>query len=130
LAVAVPTTANPHTTAWDAWHRRHAQRSCPGWACSSPTEARWPAPAFATPSPYEASPCDPSSLLARQRDAADRRRHIVTITPKGTKLLAEVDAILAGTDDDLFAALTPDERTQLERLLEKVADTELCGEKY
>ncbi|WP_405064451.1 MarR family winged helix-turn-helix transcriptional regulator [Kribbella sp. NBC_01505] len=69
-------------------------------------------------------------LLTRQRDAADRRRHIVTITPKGTKTLAQVDAILAGTDDDLFAALTPGERAQLERLLEKVADTELCGENY
>ena len=69
-------------------------------------------------------------LLARQRDAADRRRHIVTITPEGTKTLAEVDAILGGADDDLFAALTPNERTQLERLLEKVADTEICAEKY
>ncbi|MEV6347141.1 MarR family transcriptional regulator [Actinoplanes sp. NPDC051851] len=68
-------------------------------------------------------------LLARRRDPADRRRHVVTITPEGTSALTEVDAILNGADDDLFAALSLDERAQLERLLEKVADSEGC-EKY
>lgn len=69
-------------------------------------------------------------LLARQRDPADRRRHVVTITPEGTAALAEADAILGGADDDLFGALTPAERAELERLLEKVTDTDNCGEKY
>ncbi|MFI6066555.1 MarR family winged helix-turn-helix transcriptional regulator [Micromonospora sp. NPDC051227] len=69
-------------------------------------------------------------LLTRQRDPVDRRRHVVTITPKGTTALTEVDAILDGADDDLFAALSPIERGQLERLLEKVADIEHCGDKY
>ncbi|MFI5933686.1 MarR family winged helix-turn-helix transcriptional regulator [Actinoplanes sp. NPDC051494] len=69
-------------------------------------------------------------LLNRQRDTADRRRHIVTITPEGIRTLADVDAILGGADDDLFAALSTEERRQLERLLEKVADTDSCGDKY
>ncbi|MEV4510031.1 MarR family transcriptional regulator [Dactylosporangium sp. NPDC049525] len=32
-------------------------------------------------------------LASRQRDTADRRRHIVTITPKGTEPLHAVDAV-------------------------------------
>ncbi|MDR6319590.1 MarR family winged helix-turn-helix transcriptional regulator [Actinoplanes couchii] len=69
-------------------------------------------------------------LLARQRDPADRRRHVVTITDQGATALAEADKILSGADDDLFAALNPAERVQLAQLLEKVADSENCGEKY
>lgn len=69
-------------------------------------------------------------LLARQRDPADRRRHVVTITGEGAKALAEADTILGGADEDLFGALSPAERAQLEALLEKVADSEHCGDKY
>jgi DNA-binding MarR family transcriptional regulator len=46
-------------------------------------------------------------LASRQRDTADRRRHIVTITPKGAEALQAVDSVLDTTDDDLFAALSP-----------------------
>ncbi|KUL34315.1 MarR family winged helix-turn-helix transcriptional regulator [Actinoplanes awajinensis] len=67
-------------------------------------------------------------LASRQRDAADRRRHIVTITAKGTGTLQSVDDVLAGADDDLFAALSPEERGQLEQLLTKVADAASCGD--
>lgn len=85
---------------------------------------------------------DPSALVAvlneleslgmasRQRDATDRRRHIVTITPRGTAALQSVDSALDNADDDLFAALSSAERDQLERLLTKVADAESCGDKY
>ncbi|WP_306213097.1 MarR family winged helix-turn-helix transcriptional regulator [Actinoplanes sp. RD1] len=69
-------------------------------------------------------------LAARQRDPADRRRHIVTITPRGAEALKAVDAVLDSTDDDLFGALSAAERQQLERLLAKVADAGSCGEKY
>lgn len=69
-------------------------------------------------------------LTSRQRDPADRRRHIVTITAEGTKALEAVDTVLTSTDDDLFGALTPAERTQLERLLAKVTDTGTCGDKF
>ncbi|MFI5933691.1 hypothetical protein [Actinoplanes sp. NPDC051494] len=40
---------------------------------------------------------------------------------EGTRTLA---------DDDLFAVLSTEERLRLERLLEKVADTDSCGDKY
>ncbi|GIM89767.1 MarR family winged helix-turn-helix transcriptional regulator [Paractinoplanes toevensis] len=66
-------------------------------------------------------------LVSRQRDTADRRRHIVAITPDGTRALSEVESVLDKTDDDLFAALSPTERRQLERLLTKIADPGACG---
>ncbi len=66
-------------------------------------------------------------LASRDRDPADRRRHIVTITGKGTEALDAVGTALTGADDDLFAALSATERDQLAQLLHKVAETEACG---
>jgi DNA-binding MarR family transcriptional regulator len=68
-------------------------------------------------------------LISRQRDTADRRRHIVTITPSGAKALRAVDSVLDRTDDELFAALSAKERDQLGRLLAKIAETGSCGDK-
>ena len=68
-------------------------------------------------------------LASRQRDTADRRRHIVTMTADGTNRLRAVESILEKTDDDLFAALSPDERDQLQRLLTKL-DTGACGGEF
>jgi DNA-binding MarR family transcriptional regulator len=69
-------------------------------------------------------------LVSRRRDPADRRRHIVVITAEGTAALGAVESVLGTADDDLFAALSPAERDQLEQLLTKVADADSCGEKY
>ena len=66
-------------------------------------------------------------LASRQRDTADRRRHIVTMTADGTKTLRAIESVLDKTDDDLFTALSADERDQLQRLLTKVG-TGACGE--
>jgi DNA-binding MarR family transcriptional regulator len=68
-------------------------------------------------------------LASRQRDPADRRRHIVMITEAGAGALHKVESVLDTADEDLFAALSPTERDQLEHLLSKVADTDSCGEK-
>ncbi len=69
-------------------------------------------------------------LASRQRDTADRRRHIVTMTADGATTLRSIESVLNKTDDDLFAALSPAEREQLQRLLTKVADNDAgaCGE--
>ncbi|MFI5845753.1 MarR family winged helix-turn-helix transcriptional regulator [Catenuloplanes sp. NPDC051500] len=69
-------------------------------------------------------------LASRQRDTADRRRHIVTLTPKGAATLQAVDDVLDKADNDLFGALSPRERDQLNRLLIKVADTASCADKF
>jgi DNA-binding MarR family transcriptional regulator len=67
-------------------------------------------------------------LASRQRDAADRRRHIVTITPAGAEALRSADEVLKAADADLFAALSPEERSELARLLAKVADAQSCDD--
>ncbi|CAM5785732.1 MarR family winged helix-turn-helix transcriptional regulator [Cellulomonas persica] len=59
-------------------------------------------------------------LVARVRAATDRRRNVVRLTPDGLDLLRSVVASAAHVDDVLTAALTPDERTTLQRLLTKV----------
>jgi len=69
-------------------------------------------------------------LVSRRRDPTDRRRHIVLITEDGARTLQTVESVLDTADNDLFAALSPTERDQLERLLTKVADAETCAEKY
>jgi DNA-binding MarR family transcriptional regulator len=67
-------------------------------------------------------------LASRQRDTADRRRHIVTMTADGAKTLRAIESVLDKADDELFAALSSAERDQLRQLLTKVADTGTCGE--
>lgn len=56
-------------------------------------------------------------LVARQRDPADRRRHIVSLSAAGSGALGASDAELTGIEDDLLAALSPAERAQLRDLL-------------
>ena len=61
------------------------------------------------------------SLISRRRDPEDRRRHVVEISKRGTKLVAEVERAAAEVDDQFFAALDEDERAALQALLARVA---------
>lgn len=56
-------------------------------------------------------------LVARVRAAADRRRNVVRLTPEGHGTLRGALADAARVDAVLTAPLTPDERTELQRLL-------------
>jgi DNA-binding MarR family transcriptional regulator len=56
-------------------------------------------------------------LVARERDPADRRRHLVTLTPAGERHLADASAAQKRTEDALFAALDTEQREQLRSLL-------------
>ncbi|MFF8884053.1 MarR family winged helix-turn-helix transcriptional regulator [Streptomyces flaveolus] len=58
-------------------------------------------------------------LVCRRRDPADRRRHIVEITPEGATALASLETSLAAADNELFAALSDEERSLLRTLLAK-----------
>ena len=56
-------------------------------------------------------------LITRRRDPADRRRHIVELSPLGEDELALAYARLSDVEDDLLSALSPDERATLYDLL-------------
>lgn len=60
-------------------------------------------------------------LIERKRDPADRRRHLVNLTPAGKKTLAKLRALQASSDDDFFVSLDPDERATLHALLHRLA---------
>lgn len=58
-----------------------------------------------------------SDLVTRGRDPKDRRRSIVTLTPKGEAMLAKADAIAADLEADIIQGLTAAERERLIGLL-------------
>jgi DNA-binding MarR family transcriptional regulator len=60
-------------------------------------------------------------LISRRRDPEDRRRHVVEVSKRGTKLVAEVERAAAEVEDEFFAALDEDERLELQGLLARVA---------
>jgi MarR family transcriptional regulator, lower aerobic nicotinate degradation pathway regulator len=60
-------------------------------------------------------------LVERRRDPADRRRHIVRMTPEGKRALAKLRAVAVRVEDDFLASLDETERTQLHALLLRVA---------
>jgi MarR family transcriptional regulator, lower aerobic nicotinate degradation pathway regulator len=59
-------------------------------------------------------------LATRQRDARDRRRYTVTLTPAGTDVLAPRLAAAGALNDKLLEPLDAAERAELHRLLLRV----------
>jgi DNA-binding MarR family transcriptional regulator len=59
-------------------------------------------------------------LVTRTRDPADRRRHIVALSPAGRDELVRTNSRLLQVEDELLNALTPEERTTLHDLLVRV----------
>jgi DNA-binding MarR family transcriptional regulator len=58
-------------------------------------------------------------LAVRKRDPNDRRRHIVELTPNGRVAIERADRALDSIEQQVLAALTPDERAELGSLLAK-----------
>src|SRR5882757_4147604 len=56
-------------------------------------------------------------LVLRRRSAEDRRRHFVELTDDGRERLAEAEAALAATEDEVLGALDADQRETLYQLL-------------
>jgi MarR family transcriptional regulator, lower aerobic nicotinate degradation pathway regulator len=61
-------------------------------------------------------------LAQRAPDPADRRRNVISITAAGTAHLQRLDELVAGVQDELLAPLSPAERQQLIRLLNRILE--------
>jgi DNA-binding MarR family transcriptional regulator len=68
------------------------------------------------------NPLEADGLVARKRDPADRRRHLVTLTPAGERQLASASRAQKDTEDALFASLDNHQREQLRGLLLALSD--------
>jgi len=65
---------------------------------------------------------DDHGYVERKRDPADRRRHIVVITPAGAKALKRAEAKLEELEGEVLVNLDPAERDQLRDLLARAMD--------
>jgi len=63
------------------------------------------------------NPLEAAGYITRDRDPADRRRHVVTLTPAGERHLDRAAAVQRQVEDALFANLDHAEREQLRALL-------------
>jgi len=57
--------------------------------------------------------------VTRLRDPSDRRQHLVQITPPGRAALGDAERAQVAIEDQLLAALDPDERRTLRELLSR-----------
>jgi DNA-binding MarR family transcriptional regulator len=70
--------------------------------------------------------CD-RGLVRRSRHASDRRRYVLRLSRDGERLLRRAASAVAAAEDELLAALDPEQRRELHALLRRVADgVELC----
>ena len=65
-------------------------------------------------------------LVVRPRDPADRRRHLVELTPKGQRRLSQAKRAVEAAEQDLLAPLSRIERENFHRILERLA-SHACG---
>jgi DNA-binding MarR family transcriptional regulator len=63
-------------------------------------------------------------LAERRRDPADRRAYTLYLTPRGRKLLADLQRIAEEHEAELLAGLGASERSQLISLLQRLADAQ------
>jgi DNA-binding MarR family transcriptional regulator len=68
------------------------------------------------------NPLETDGLITRERDAADRRRHVVKVTPAGKRRLASAAEAQREAEDALFSGLTDQQRHQLRDLLIALRD--------
>jgi DNA-binding MarR family transcriptional regulator len=65
----------------------------------------------------EAAGLEHGGFVSRGPDPADPRRNKLEITQAGRALLAQLESSFRAMQDELFASLSPEDRTELSRLL-------------
>jgi DNA-binding MarR family transcriptional regulator len=63
-------------------------------------------------------------LAERRRDPVDRRAYTLHLTRQGRELLAELRRVAEEDEAELLTALNASERSQLVRLLQRVAESQ------
>ncbi|MFD5476367.1 MarR family winged helix-turn-helix transcriptional regulator [Streptomyces hawaiiensis] len=66
-------------------------------------------------------------LVLRAPDPVDRRRNVITISPRGRRHLRRLDEVLDDLHDQLLAPLSPAERDQFVQLLTRLLDHHARG---
>ncbi len=66
-------------------------------------------------------------LITRQRDPADRRRHIVSLSAAGQAELATTGGQLTAVEDEVLRGLSPAERATLYELLQRAVGPSFIG---
>jgi len=61
-------------------------------------------------------------LVERRRDPADRRRHLVRLTPEGTRAVGRLRSLTREVEDQFLDPLSEEERAELHRLLLRLAE--------
>jgi DNA-binding MarR family transcriptional regulator len=74
------------------------------------------------------NPLEADGFLARTRDPADRRRHVVTITASGKRRLDRAAEAQREAEDHIFAGLSTEQRDQLRDLLIALRDSAERGQ--
>jgi DNA-binding MarR family transcriptional regulator len=69
------------------------------------------------------NPLEADGFVARNRDPADRRRHVVTLTTAGKHHLDRAAQAQRHAEDAIFAGLDAEQRTQLGDLLLALRDS-------
>ena len=63
-------------------------------------------------------------FVERRRDPTDRRRHIVAITDAGLEALARAERAMESLEEEVFGALSTEDRDALRGLLERAVAAE------
>jgi DNA-binding MarR family transcriptional regulator len=69
------------------------------------------------------NPLEADGYIERNRDPADRRRHVVTLTAKGKRQLERAAKAQREAEDAIFAGLSTEQREQLRDLLVALRDS-------